>query len=48
MEHIFGSINGLFCQHLPGYTGSDVTHRSKDAEHEASCSVGQLQDLLYE
>ncbi|WP_331767894.1 hypothetical protein [Embleya sp. NBC_00896] len=48
VEHAFGSINSLFCQHLPGYTGSDVTRRGPDAEHEACFSVAQLQDLLDE
>ncbi|MEU0403741.1 hypothetical protein ABZ318_26620 [Streptomyces sp. NPDC006197] len=36
VERTFGSINTLFCQHLPGYTGSDVTRRGKDAAREAS------------
>ncbi|WP_321170765.1 hypothetical protein [Embleya scabrispora] len=48
VERTFGSINTLFCQHLPGYTGSDVTRRGKDAEREACFSVAQLQDLLDE
>ncbi|BET45103.1 DDE-type integrase/transposase/recombinase [Kitasatospora aureofaciens] len=48
VERTFGSINSLFCQHLPGYTGSDVTRRGRDAEHEACFTVAQLQDLLDE
>ncbi|MGP4001140.1 transposase [Streptomyces sp. 8N706] len=32
VERAFGTINALFCQHLPGYTGSDVTRRGPDAE----------------
>ncbi|MFJ8469942.1 Mu transposase C-terminal domain-containing protein [Streptomyces swartbergensis] len=48
VERTFGSINTLFCQHLPGYTGSDVTRRGRDAEREACFTVAQLQDLLDE
>ncbi|MHA4779817.1 Mu transposase C-terminal domain-containing protein [Streptomyces sp. MSC1_001] len=48
VERTFGSINTLFCQHLPGYTGSDVTRRGKDAAREACYSVAELQELLDE
>ncbi|MFD7178241.1 Mu transposase C-terminal domain-containing protein [Streptomyces sp. NPDC059929] len=48
VERTFGSINALFCQHLPGYTGSDVTRRGPDTEKDACYSVAQLQDLLDE
>lgn len=48
VERTFGSINTLFCQHLPGYTGSDVTRRGKDAAREACYSVAQLQEPLDE
>ncbi|MFJ2137004.1 hypothetical protein ACIOMQ_40565 [Streptomyces sp. NPDC087845] len=48
VERTFGSINSLFCQHLPGYTGSDVTRRGRDIEREACYTVAQLQDLLDE
>ncbi|MGW1997740.1 Mu transposase C-terminal domain-containing protein [Embleya sp. NPDC001921] len=48
VEHTFGSINSQFCRHLPGYTGSDVTRRGRNAEREACLSVAQLQDLLDE
>ncbi|WP_249126009.1 Mu transposase C-terminal domain-containing protein [Streptomyces sp. A2-16] len=48
VERAFGTINALFCQHLPGYTGSDVTRRGPDTEHDACYSVPQLQDLLDE
>jgi transposase InsO family protein len=48
VERTFGTINALLCQHLPGYTGSDVTRRGPDAETEACFSVAQLQDLLDE
>ncbi|MFJ8620793.1 Mu transposase C-terminal domain-containing protein [Streptomyces clavifer] len=48
VERTFGSINALFCQHLPGYTGSNVTRRGPDTEKDACYSVTQLQDLLDE
>ncbi|MFI9810216.1 Mu transposase C-terminal domain-containing protein [Streptomyces sp. NPDC052301] len=48
VERAFGTINALFCQHLPGYTGSDVTRRGPDTEKDACYSVAQLQDLLDE
>ncbi len=48
VERTFGSVNTLFCQHLPGYTGSDVTRRGKDVARDACYSVVQLQDLLDE
>ncbi|SMF87511.1 Mu transposase C-terminal domain-containing protein, partial [Streptomyces sp. Amel2xC10] len=48
VERTFGTINALLCQHLPGYTGSNVTRRGPDAETEACFSVAQLQDLLDE
>ncbi|MDX3588936.1 DDE-type integrase/transposase/recombinase [Streptomyces europaeiscabiei] len=48
VERAFGTINHLFCQHLPGYTGSDVTRRGPDAEQDACYSVPHLQDLLDE
>ncbi|MEW2489324.1 Mu transposase C-terminal domain-containing protein [Streptomyces sp. NPDC048411] len=48
VERTFGTINALLCQHLPGYTGSDVTRRGAAAETEACFSIAQLQDLLDE
>ncbi|WP_332262202.1 hypothetical protein [Kitasatospora mediocidica] len=48
VERTFGSINTLFCQYLPGYTGSNVTERGRDVEQHACYSVTQLQDLLDE
>ncbi|MGW1563374.1 Mu transposase C-terminal domain-containing protein [Streptomyces sp. NPDC002144] len=48
VERAFGTINALWCQHLPGYTGSDVTRRGPDAEKDACYSIPQLQDLLDE
>ncbi|MFC4036322.1 Mu transposase C-terminal domain-containing protein [Streptomyces polygonati] len=48
VERTFGSINTLFCQHLPGYTGSDVTRCGRDIEQDACHTVPALQDLLDE
>ncbi|WP_432052422.1 Mu transposase C-terminal domain-containing protein [Streptomyces xiamenensis] len=48
VERTFSTINHLFCQHLPGYTGSDVTRRGPDTEKDACYSVAQLQDFLDE
>ncbi|WP_285509519.1 Mu transposase C-terminal domain-containing protein [Streptomyces sp. NBRC 13847] len=48
VERTFGTINALFCQHLPGYTGSDVTRRGPDTEKDTCYSVAQLQDQLDE
>ncbi|WP_406337527.1 DDE-type integrase/transposase/recombinase [Streptomyces sp. NBC_01620] len=48
VERTFGTINHLFCQHLPGYTGSDVTRRGPDIEKDPCYSVAHLQDLLDE
>ncbi|MFF1651670.1 hypothetical protein [Streptomyces sp. NPDC058240] len=48
VERDFGSINSLFCQHLPGHTGSDVARRGRDIERETCYTVAQLQDLLDE
>jgi hypothetical protein len=39
VERTFDTINALFCQHLPGYTGSDVTRRGPDTEKDACHSV---------
>lgn len=48
VERTFSSINTLFCQHVAGYTGRDVTRRGRRVEHEAAWSLLQLQDLLDE
>ncbi len=48
VERTFASINSLFCQHVTGYTGSDVTRRGADVAAEAVWTFGQLQDLLDE
>lgn len=48
VEATFSSINSLFCQHVAGYTGRDVTRRGRRVEHEAAWGMLQLQDLLEE
>jgi putative transposase len=48
VEATFGSINTLWCQHLPGYTGFNTTRRGPRAEAEAAWTVPELQDLLDE
>jgi hypothetical protein len=48
VEATFGAISTLFCQHVAGYTGRDVTRRGSSAGSEARWSMAQLQDLLNE
>ncbi len=48
IERTFESINTLFCQHVAGYTGRDVTRRGADVVERAVWSVTDLQDLLDE
>jgi putative transposase len=48
VEATFSSINTLWCQHLPGYTGYNTTRRGPGAEAEAAWPVPELQDLLDE
>jgi len=48
IERTFESINTLFCQHVSGYTGRDVTRRGADVAERAVWSVADLQDLLDE
>jgi hypothetical protein len=48
IERTFESINTLFCQHVAGYTGRDVTQRGADVADRAVWSVADLQDLLDE
>lgn len=48
VEATFGAINTLWCQHLAGYTGRDVTRRGGDPEGEAVWTIPELQDLLDE
>ncbi|MEU3629688.1 MULTISPECIES: Mu transposase C-terminal domain-containing protein [Streptomyces] len=46
VERTFSSINTLFCQHIPGYTGSNTTRRG--AGVEAAWTLAELDDLLQE
>jgi hypothetical protein len=39
IERTFESINTLFCQHVAGYTGREVTRRGADLAERAVCSV---------
>jgi putative transposase len=48
VERTFGSINTLFCQHVAGYTGPNVTRRGADTEEAAVWSLAELQELLDE
>ncbi|MFJ9845863.1 Mu transposase C-terminal domain-containing protein [Kitasatospora sp. NPDC101155] len=46
VERTFSSINTLFCQHVAGYVGSNVTHRGQDVR--AVWSIAELADLFQE
>ncbi|MDG4780379.1 Mu transposase C-terminal domain-containing protein [Micromonospora sp. WMMD961] len=48
VERQFSSINTLFCQHVAGYTGANVTRRGDRVADEAVWSLAELQDLLDE
>jgi len=48
VERTFESINTLFCQHVAGYTGRDVTRRGADVADRAVWSLADLQELLDE
>jgi transposase InsO family protein len=48
VERTFESINTLFCQHVAGYTGRDVTRRGANVEAEAVWSLPELAELLDE
>lgn len=48
IERAFGSINTLFCQHVVGYTGRDVTRRGSDLGSQNLWSLADLQELLDE
>lgn len=48
VERTFSSINTLFCQHVAGYTGRDVSRRGRDVEADSVWTLPQLQDLLDE
>lgn len=47
IERTFGSVNTLFCQHVAGYTGRDVTRRGSGGDQEL-WSLADLQELLDE
>jgi len=48
IERTFGSVNTLFCQHVAGYTGRDVTRRGSAVESQDLWSLADLQELLDE
>ncbi|WP_280368414.1 Mu transposase C-terminal domain-containing protein, partial [Nocardia abscessus] len=48
VERTFSSINTLFCQHVSGYTGRDVTRRGTDVADRAVWSLPDLQELFDE
>ncbi|MCZ4514005.1 Mu transposase C-terminal domain-containing protein, partial [Streptomyces sp. ActVer] len=48
VEATFSAINTLFCQHVAGYTGSNVSRRGERVEDQAVWTIPELQDLLDE
>ncbi|MGW3659007.1 integrase catalytic domain-containing protein [Streptomyces sp. NPDC005151] len=48
VEATFSAINTLFVQHLPAYTGREVSRRGERIEDRAVWTVPELQDLLDE
>lgn len=48
VERTFASINTLFCQHVAGYTGRDITRRGADVAERAVWSLPELQELFDE
>ncbi|WP_459800195.1 hypothetical protein [Herbidospora sp. RD11066] len=46
VERTFSSINTLFCQHVAGYVGSNVTMRGQDVQ--AVWTIQELADLFEE
>ncbi|MEU2130496.1 Mu transposase C-terminal domain-containing protein [Streptomyces sp. NPDC018352] len=48
VEATFSAINTLFVQHLPGYTGANVSRRGEQVEEQAVWTIPDLQDLLDE
>ncbi|NEC06972.1 Mu transposase C-terminal domain-containing protein [Streptomyces sp. SID7909] len=48
VEATFSAINTLFCQHLAGYTGPNVSRRGERVEDQAAWTIPELQDLLDE
>ncbi|WP_331758849.1 Mu transposase C-terminal domain-containing protein (plasmid) [Nocardia sp. NBC_01377] len=48
VEATFGSINTLWCQHLPGYTGANTSRRGERVDEQAVWTIPELQELLDE
>ncbi|MFJ3575386.1 Mu transposase C-terminal domain-containing protein [Streptomyces rubiginosohelvolus] len=48
VEATFSAINTLFCQHLAGYTGPNVSRRGERVEDQSVWTISDLQDLLDE
>jgi transposase InsO family protein len=48
VERTFESINTLFCQHVAGYKGFDVSRRGADVEAQAAWTLAELEDLFAE
>ncbi|WP_434592520.1 Mu transposase C-terminal domain-containing protein [Streptomyces sp. A5-4] len=48
VEATFSAINSLFVQHLPGYTGPNVSRRGDRVEADAVWTIPELQGLLDE
>ncbi|MEV0443954.1 Mu transposase C-terminal domain-containing protein [Streptomyces spectabilis] len=48
VEATFSAINSLFCQHLAGYTGREVSRRGERVADQAVWTIPELQDLLDE
>jgi transposase InsO family protein len=47
IERTLQSVNTLFCQHVAGYTGRDVSHRGADVAAESRWSLAQLQESCW-
>jgi len=48
IERTFESVNTLFCQHVAGYTGRDVTRRGAGVTDQPLWSLADLQEMLDE
>ena len=46
VERPFGTLNTALFSTLPGYTGSNVQQRPKDAEKDARLTLRQLEQVL--
>ncbi|MDJ0903740.1 MAG: DDE-type integrase/transposase/recombinase [Xenococcus sp. MO_188.B8] len=46
VERPFGTINTEFLESMPGYTGSNIERRPKNAEKEACFTLEELEQLL--